>query len=213
MEILKKDSKRSIKYDREKRYNSDKLFYKVYDKEGKFIGNIDIADEKSLSNEYLYGVTCFVINEKNEVLMEVRANTELTPGKIDLVSGHVNGNEPGMKAVIRELSEEVGILNVWPNQLHKVSSAAKPLGFESKGKIKNFFIDFYCMLTKTENVTSIQAEEVQDLRWVPMEEAFEMIRSGKTKFPKQGLRVNYEPIFNNVRAICLDRDLNSSRTR
>jgi hypothetical protein len=25
--------------------------------------------------------------------MEVRANTELTPGKIDLVSGHVNGDE------------------------------------------------------------------------------------------------------------------------
>ena len=69
----------------------NKEYYKVYDKKGKHIGNIEAKNEKNLKDEFLYGVTCFVVNENDEVLMEVRANTELTPGKIDLVSGHVDG--------------------------------------------------------------------------------------------------------------------------
>lgn len=183
----------------------NKEYYKVYDKKGHYIKDIDVKDEKSLTDEYLYGVTCFVINEKNEVLMEVRANTELTPGKIDLVSGHVNGNEVGIQAMIRELDEEVGIHGVLGNQLKIVSNLAKPLGFESKGKIRNFFIDFYCMQTNKSHFR-IQPEEVEALKWIPMEQAFDMIKSGKTKFPKQQGIVNYEQIFEKVREICLDRN-------
>ncbi|MCR5146858.1 MAG: NUDIX hydrolase [Clostridia bacterium] len=180
-------------------------FYKVYDKSGHYIKDIDIKDEKNLTDEYLYGVTCFVVNEKNEILMEVRANTELTPGKIDLVSGHVNGNEVGVQAMIRELDEEVGIHGVLGNQLHRVSELAKPLGFESKGKIRNFLIDFYCMQTKKSHFR-IQPEEVESLKWIPMEEAFEMIKLGKTKFPKQQGNVNYDKIFKNVREKCLNQN-------
>ncbi|MBR2786209.1 MAG: NUDIX hydrolase [Clostridia bacterium] len=190
---------------------SNNEFYRVYERNGEFIREINVQDEKKLTNEFLYGVTCFVVNENNEVLMEIRANTELTPGKIDLVSGHVNGNEHGTKAVIRELNEEVGILNVGPNMLHKVNGSAKPLGFESRGKIRNFFIDFYCLLTRAENVTSIQKEEVKSLKWVPMEQAFEMIKNGKTKFPKQGANVNYEQIFKNVRGVCLNKNLQEKK--
>ena len=180
-------------------------FYKVYDKTGKYLYDIDVSEEKELDNQYLHGVTCFVINEKNEVLMEVRANTELTPGKIDLVSGHVNGNEVAMAAVIRELGEEVGIKGIIGSDIRSVSELSKPLGFESKGKIRNFHIDFYCLQTQKHHFT-IQPEEVQSLKWVPMEEAFEMIKSGKTKFPKQEGNVNYDKIFNNVREISKNRD-------
>ena len=163
---------------------SNKEFYKVYDKTGKYLYNIDVNKEKNITNEYLHGVTCFVVNNNNEVLMEVRANTELTPGKIDLVSGHVNGNEVGIHAMLRELKEEVGITHVLGNDIKRVSNLSKPLGFESKGKIRNFHIDFYCLQTKKHHFT-IQPEEVESLRWVPMEEAFNMIKNGKTKFPKQ----------------------------
>ena len=193
--------------------NNNNDYYKIYDKNGKYLKDINIAEEKSLTDEYLYGVTCFVINEKSEVLMEVRANTELTPGKIDLVSGHVNGGESGLNAVIRELREEIGIINDMPNRLYKVCSLAKPLGFESKGKIRNFFIDFYCVLTRTENVTLLQKSEVEELKWIPLETAFEMIKQGKTKFPKQAGNVNYDQIFSNVRTICLSREEQDFLTR
>lgn len=183
--------------------NCNNEYYKVYDKNGKFLRTIDKSQEKSLTDEFLHGVTCFVINEKGEVLMEVRANTELTPGKVDLVSGHVDGEETPTQTVIRELNEEVGIKNIDSSQIRRVSELAKPLGFESKGKIRRFFIDFYCLKTKKHHFT-IQPEEVESLKWIPMEEAFEMIKSGKTKFPKQGKNVNYELIFENVRNVFLD---------
>lgn len=185
---------------------NDKDFYKVYDKTGKYLYDIDVGDEKKITNEYLHGVTCFVVNNNNEVLMEVRANTELTPGKIDLVSGHVNGNEMGIHAILRELEEEVGIKHVLGNDIKRVSDLSKPLGFESKGKTRNFHIDFYCLQTKKHHFT-IQPEEVQSLKWVPMEDAFNMIKNGKTKFPKQGGNVSYEKIFNNVREFCRGKDL------
>lgn len=187
------------------KYNDDE-FYKVYSKDGEYIRDIRKDEEKTLTDEFLHGVTCFVVNERNEVLMEIRANTELTPGKIDLVSGHVNGRELALQAMMRELQEEVGITNIEPKDLFNVSRLAKALGFESKGKIRNFFIDFYCLKTNVSRFT-IQPEEVESLKWIPMEEAFDMIRTGKTKFPKQQGLVNYEKIFKNVRSICIDKNL------
>jgi isopentenyldiphosphate isomerase len=111
----------------------------------------------------------------------------------------------GLDAIIRELDEEVGIKGILRNEIKRISDLSKPLGFESKGKIRNFHIDFYCMQTKKENFR-IQPEEVAELKWVPMEEAFEMIKSGKTKFPKQQGYVNYEKIFDCVRQISKNRD-------
>lgn len=186
---------------------SNSEFYKVYDRNGRFLRTIDRSEEKSLTDEYLYGVTCFVINEKGEILMEVRADTELTPGKKDLVSGHVDGNEAPTQAIIRELKEEVGIKNIDSSQVMKLTSAAKPLGFESRGKIRRFFIDFYCLRTQKHHFT-IQPEEVESLKWIPMETVFEMIKSGKTKFPMQGKNVNYESIFDKVRDVYLNKNPN-----
>lgn len=171
--------------------------YKVYDKDKNYLGNINAKDEKKLTDEYLCGVTCFVINEHNQVLMEVRANTELTPGKVDLVSGHVNGSETCTQAMIRELNEEVGITNIDGGNLKKVNGLPKSLGFESNGKIRNFFIDFYCFKTKKEHFT-LQPEEVKSIKWVDMNQVFDMIKNGKTKFPKQQGNVNYDEIFKEV---------------
>ena len=187
---------------------SNSEYYKVYDKTGKYLCNIKVEDEKNLKDEFLYGVTCFVINEKNEILMEERANTELTPGKIDLVSGHVNGNESGLEAIIRELREEVGIYNIDYRKIAKVNERSKPLGFESKGKIRNFLIDFYYLLTDSNQVTKIQKEEVKSFEWVPMYEAFRRIEDGETKFPKQEKgKADYKQVIKNVEEICLNRDL------
>ena len=46
--------------------------YKVYDSTGKFTRMIEKIEEKTLSqDEWLKGVSCFVINEKGEVLIEI----------------------------------------------------------------------------------------------------------------------------------------------
>lgn len=187
-------------------------YYKVYDKNGKFLYNIDIKDEKKLTNGYLKGVTCFVINQNNEVLLEKRANTELTPGKIDLVSGHINNDEIGYQAMVRELGEEVGISENEAIKITKIkfdnqTDKPFPLKFEDNGNSRDFLIEFYYLFSKSLDLT-IQEEEVKSLEWVPLETAFEMIKLGKTKFPKQSEEVNYEQIFNTIRKACLNKEKN-----
>ena len=64
------------------------------------------------------------------------------------------------------------------------------------------------MLAEAKQITKIQKEEVKSLKWVPMDQAFDMIKAGKTKFPKQeDGKVNYEKIISNVREKCLNRNL------
>ena len=114
-----------------------KKTYKVYDENGNFKRTIEKAEEKVLKEEeWLKGVTCFVINEKGEALIEVRANKGLTPGKKDLCSGHLDNNETETQAMIRELREELGINLEEAIKVIKVTQKGIPLKFESKGKTK-----------------------------------------------------------------------------
>ena len=170
--------------------------YKVYDKEGKLRKLIDKNKEKQLDeNEWLNGVTCFVINEKGEVLIEKRVNKGLTPGKLDLCSGHVDGEETQTQAMIRELREELGIQLEESINVTKITSDGVPLQFESSGKLKNFFITFYCLRRNSSDVI-FQKSEIDKIVWLPLEETFELIKSGRTKFPKN---YNYKEIFEKVR--------------
>ena len=111
----------------------DGKYYKVYDEQKSFLYNIPVTQEKNLTNQFLKGVTCFVVNEQGQILLEKRANTELTPGKIDLVSGHVDMEEIEKQSIIRELGEEVGIQENEAVNAEKICTMS--LGFENKGKI------------------------------------------------------------------------------
>ena len=53
------------------------------------------------------------------------------------------------------------------------------------------------MKRKTSEVT-IQKEEIDKIVWLPLEEAFELIKSGRTKFPKD---YDYSEIFKKVKEI------------
>ena len=174
-------------------------FYHVYDEKHQFKRNINVQDEKTLAgDDWLNGVSCFVINEKGEVLIEQRVKKGLTPGKLDLCSGHIDNGETATIAMIRELREELGISFEEAINVRKLSIEALPLKFSSSNKIKNFFITFYCLKRSTSDVKP-QEEEIDEILWLPLDEAFELIRSGKTKFPPND---NYELIFQKVRDIC-----------
>lgn len=178
---------------------SESIIYYVYNINGELIGTIPKEQEGSLSvEEWLKGVSCFVINEYTEVLIEKRVSKGLTPGKLDLCSGHIDGNELAIQAIIRELAEELGIGIEKSSNVKRVSEEECPLGFESNGKIRNFFISFYCLQVKKEDV-KFNRDEVEAIAWLPKQKAFELIRRGETKFPKW---FDYEQIFNSVKNIC-----------
>lgn len=170
-------------------------FFKVYDKYGKLKGIIEQSKEKNVTeDDWLRGVSCFVINEKREILIEKRVNKGLTPGKIDLCSGHIDNNETPTQAMIRELKEELGIgLDISIN-VNKITTNSVPLVMKSSGKTRNFLIDFYCLKTMNPKIV-IQKSEVENISWIPMEECFELMQEGKTKFPSS---YNYKSIFEEI---------------
>lgn len=177
----------------------NQILYKAYDKNGNLKGMIKSKQEQNISNDiWLSGVTCFVLNEKNEVLIEKRAKKGITPGKLDLCSGHINGQETPTQAIIRELKEELGIEIEESMNVIKLTQQAFPLIFEDNSKKRNFFINFYCLKRNNSDV-KIQKEEVEEIIYLPLQKCFELIQDGKTKFPKY---YNYEEIFKKVKNIC-----------
>lgn len=180
-------------------------YYKVYDRENKLKRIIEIKKEKQLTEEdWLEGVSCFVINEKGEVLIEKRVGKGLTPGKLDLCSGHVDNEETQTQAMIRELKEELGIEFDEAINVIKLNEHAADLGFMSSNKKRNFFITFYC-LKRTSSEVKMQEEEIEKIVWLPLEETFALIKSGRTKFPTD---YDYSEIFQKVRNICIGREIN-----
>lgn len=173
-------------------------YYKVYDKSGKLKRIIAKDEEKNLDEEeWLNGVSCFVINENGEVLIEKRVNKGLTPDKLDLCSGHIDGEETKTQAMIRELREELGIEIEEAINVIKLDDNPLPLEFVSSNKKKKFFITFYCLKRRTSQVR-IQEEEIEKVVWLPLEEVLALIRSGRTKFPAD---FNYEEIFQKLRDV------------
>ena len=58
----------------------------------------------------------------------------------------------------------------------------KHLIFENNGNKRKFFTQFYVLKTKLKDLT-LQESEVASVEWLPMQEVFQMIRQGKTRFP------------------------------
>ena len=166
-----------------------------------------VETEEESINDKLKVYRVKVINEKGEALIEKRVNKGLTPGKLDLCSGHVDGEETQTQAMIRELKEELGIQLEEAVNVAKITPDAIPLQFESSGKIKNFFITFYCLKRNSSDVI-YQESEIDKIVWLPLEETFELIKSGRTKFPKN---YNYKEIFEKVRNICNNQEKGKER--
>lgn len=184
--------------------------YNVYDKNGKVIDEVNKKDEMNLNSDtWLKAVACFVLNEKGEILIEKRVNKGINPGQLDLCSGHVDINETQTQAMIRELGEELGIEFQEAMNIIKVSQDDLKFQIESSGKVLNFFGTMYCLKRNSSKV-NIQKEEIEKIVWLPLEEAFELIKKGKTRFPK---KFDYEEIFQKVRNIRDGRKINENIER
>lgn len=168
-----------------------------YNRNEKKLGTLLPENEKKRRNDvYMKVVTCFVVDKTTgDVLLEKRTGNGLNPDEYDLVSGHVDGDEIGIQAMIRELSEEVGIgIEETSCNLRKIEEFT-PIHFDTIG---NYLVEFYCLLRKSKEGLKLQEDEVEHIEWKEMDEAFRMIQDGETKFPKD---FNYEEIFQKVKHI------------
>lgn len=176
-------------------YNNGKKYYRLYDENGKEIGWIDPIFEKTQTN-FLKGVSLFLLTRDGYLVLEKRnKNTEITPGDIDLISGHRDNHEKGKQTVYRESKEEIGIKK---KKIVKIKKVAKNVPLRFRGGRK-FLISFYAgMLRKKAKKFKLQESEVEEVMIVPMQEGFDLIRKNLTKFPYTGNEEIFEEIFKKV---------------
>lgn len=188
---------------------SKRSFYKTYKRQnGKKVYQGSISPNMELSqNKYLGGVACFVIDEADNVMIEQRGNTKITAGELDLCSGHIDNNETPTQAMIREYIEELHNGSKEEQEMARIEAMQNlkkldelDLIFSKKinDEGRRFYIQFYALRTKLKDIT-IQKEEVDSIKWIPIQEVFEMIRQGKTKFPYDA---RFEKIFSQVEQMC-----------
>lgn len=179
-------------------------FYKLYEK-GKnnkkiYKGSI-VPEMENTTCHYLGGVSVFIMDEDGNICVEKRADTKLQPGRLDLVSGHIDNNETPMQAMIREYVEELheGDEQERENDRNEAIENLKKLDeldlIIKSGGDKRFFVQFYFMKIKEKKFT-MRPQEVKSIEWVPMEEVFKKIRQGETRFPYDK---RFERIFDQVR--------------
>jgi 8-oxo-dGTP pyrophosphatase MutT (NUDIX family) len=170
------------------------IYYYVYDENKNKVGKIK-SDYEKFQNLWLKGVAVFVLTKDGMLILEKRAaTTKLTPNLIDLCSGHRDNKEKGKQTPKRELKEELGIKKKKIKKIKRVEREI-PLIF---GNDRKFYIQFYVAKTKIKSIKKLQKEEVENIIKVHLQEGFNMIRRGETKFPYKGNEQYFEKLFEEV---------------
>ncbi len=111
-------------------------------------------------------VAVWIFNSKGEILVQRRAATKkMNPNQIGLCAGHVPENEDSITAMVREISEELG-MKVNQKSLNFLITEKKEKSF-SNGLINRIFNDvYYLIIDKEISDFKIQEEELSEIYWI-----------------------------------------------
>lgn len=148
-------------------------YIQIVDKNGNFTGEIKEREEVHHKNLLHNEISIFIINDKNEVLLEKRSpNKKYSPNKWGLCGGHVSAYEGLEEAALREGKEELG-LEISLNKLHPFGKREFILD-----QTNSYFIySYYVKSNLKENEFILQKEEVSEVKWVNIDTIIEMILS------------------------------------
>ena len=136
----------------------------IVDENNKLTGQVEerwVAYNKGL---WRRTVSCWIMNEKGEVLLQKRtANKLRNPNKWAKTGGQVDSGETVEEAIFREVKEELGI--EIPKKQIKVIDIHK-----SDDKNKRFSYNFIFIVNYKINDYILQKEEVADVKYVNIEE-------------------------------------------
>ena len=122
-----------------------------------------------------------VRNNSSEVLLQRRSlSKDSNPGCWDLSSaGHIDAGDEKLESAIRELREELGI--------HAAPSEMRYIGYTRRKAWKPFYgkqwldnqISYMYVFSGTVDTSALclQAEEVEEVRWMPIEELDDRIQN------------------------------------
>ena len=116
-------------------------------------------------------VGIWVINNKNEILVQKRAITKKkSPGKWDMpVAGHPSQGESCLNCCIRETKEELGV-KTNEKDFELINKFVNPKGWE-------FVYVYLLKLDRNIKDFSIQKEEVEEVKWLDFNQFKDLIYS------------------------------------
>ena len=140
-------------------------FLDIVDENDKLTGRVEerkIVDKENLWHRV---VSCWIMNEKGEILLQKRSATkDRNPNRWGKTGGHVDSGETTDEAIRREVKEEVGI-EIPKNQIILTDIyKSRDLNDKYFGYNYIFIVDY-----KIEDYI-LQKEEVDEVKYITIEE-------------------------------------------
>ena len=148
----------------------------VLDEKGMYTGRTETRNNCSKEGLWHKAVCLFIINSKNQVLLQKRsANKKTWPNMWDVTAGgHVLAGEFGFQAIIRECKEELGI-KLDKNEITFIGSAIS--SNKRNDIINNYFNEYYIANKEIdETKLQLQKEEVAEVKLIDKNEIIEKIK-------------------------------------
>ena len=156
--------------------NQDSEILEVYTGDNK--NKIGIADRGVIHycNLWHREIACWVVNEKNEILLQRRSsNKKQYPNMLSVTAGHINLNESPIEATLREVKEEIG-LDIQKQDLIFIDI------FKSK-KPNNYHYKYVYLLKTNKKIEqfTMQENEVSELLYVSIDKLNKMLKETNTE--------------------------------
>ena len=156
----------------------------VLDQNGNFTGIKKPKSEVHKSGDWHRTVHVWLLNSKNELLMQLRSPTKLNcPNLWDISSaGHISAGEDGKTSAIREMKEELGI-SITEKDLLSLEEIKTQDVLNNNTYFDNEFHDVF-LIRKDVNVSNLilQKEEVADAKWINYFELEKDIQENPDKY-------------------------------
>jgi len=142
----------------------------IYNQYRKKTGKTHLRGEKMKTGDYHLVVHLWIINDKNEFLIQKRQPWKQFPNMWDCAAaGSAVFNDSSIEAILRETKEEIGI-DINPDNLDFLFSIKFLVGFDD--------VYLYKENINLEDL-HLQYEEVADAKWVSKENLKELIKQGE----------------------------------
>lgn len=159
----------------------------VYDSSGTKTGLTKVKGGIFDEGEYHLGVDVWIVNQNAEFLIQKRAQTKrIHPDMWATTCGSVIACETGLQACVREVKEEIGI----DIRIEQVKALRRTFGKDNIWDIYIVEQDFPL------GDTTIQENEVSEVRWAPISEIKELWKQGLLMHDRNELQLIFSYVEN-----------------
>ena len=179
-------------------------FLEIYSPEGKRTGNKESKSNIHLNGFFHATIHVWIFTKKGNILIQKRSKKkELNPGIWDVsVAGHVGFNENIRVAAKRETFEETGI-NINTEDLSEIG-VYKSVNIYPKTIDKEFHHTYVLLLDKHEINTNYKNDEVDDLKFISIDEMENLIKKENRKIFIGKNRKYYFDVLKAIKSIISD---------